>query len=308
LQILSTRINYLTAIIWCPFGEFGGEKMYNPSQPQYGNYNPQYGNTPIPEMGGQTQDPIREQKRKWAKSSKIGIALFLGAFGAYIVGIPTVIVCIGILLILGAFGLGIAGYVMMIRGGNAFPKPHKALVIASLIILISGVIIALILSLAFTDTASSSVWGAGLDGTYSGEEIIDTWDSQQSGLWVGMVTAVFFTAAWAMLFFVPSKKWGKILIVVYVVISLSLSGAGILMKNSFIDEAKGDIDPDKEYSLDEYNELNMDLSIKSLVAGLLGLISLIILIIIAIGAFINVKKMEEELKPKLDNRLYDLKI
>ena len=88
---------------------------------------------------------------------------------------------------------------------------------------------------------------------------------------------------------------------------MNLSGS-IFMKYSFIDDAIADIDPDAEYSLDEYNELSRDLSVRLLMGNLVNLVPTFVLIVIAVGAFINTKKMEEELKPKMDDRLYNLSI
>ncbi|MGA1847799.1 MAG: hypothetical protein ACMUHB_00535 [Thermoplasmatota archaeon] len=259
-----------------------------------------------PSMDAPRRDPLREEKHRKMKATRIGLALFLGAFASYIVGIPTMIICIGFFLLLGAIGLGIAGYVMMIKGGDALQKPHKTLVILSLVIMIASIFVGVILGLVVTGMGNYDFdWGLE-EKTYSGAEVKEELETLQRGVWTGIVTTILTSGAWAMLFFIPSKKWGKILIVVYVVLAILLAVTSAGLKYVMIQNEIDDIEDDDLYSRTEKDTLISDLNLRLILPGLMGFIASILLVIIAIGAYLNVKKMEQELEPKLDPRLYSI--
>lgn len=252
----------------------------------------------------QLQDPQKESRKKALKRTKIGIALFLGAFGAAIVGIPTLIVCIGFLFMLGAIGLGIAGFILMIIGGNAFPKPHRILVISSLCLMIFTIFIAIILAfMTVGDYDYNYSWSL-TEKEYTGEEIKEDLEPRQNSSWTPIVTTIFTSAAWGMLFFMPSKKWGRIMIVVYIGLAIMLAVAASVFQYAIIENEKNSIDDNEQFTQTEKNKIDSDLSLKLILPSLLGLLPFILLIIIAFGAYSNVKKLEQELEYKPPSPLH----
>ena len=127
-------------------------------------------------------------------------------------------------------------------------------------------------------------------------------------MWIPIVTALFFSVALSMLFLIPSRKWGKILIPVYIALSLAFAGGEMFLKQNAIDDAVSDIDPEEVYTDEDYQKKGLDLTLKLLVIDLINLVPVILLLIIGVGALMNTKKLEEELKPKMDSRLYSLKL
>ncbi len=279
--------------------------MYNPNQQPYGSYSPQYGN----QQNSFSENSPDGLKKKKLKQTKIGLGLLLGAVGCQIVALLAApITCIAGLLGLGVFGLGLSAYIMLLLGSKAIERPHKTLLISSMVIIgIAFLIMMAIAGVAIIGTLDSIAGTTSQD--FTGQEIRDIFEITRSMAFIAIVPNIMMSFAYAMILFKPAKKWGRTMLGVFLGIAvLSSIGAAFTTYNltgDLIDE----IDPDRDdYDTEDFTSFQQDATMNGWLAGLLHVPEYIIYLIVGFGAFFNVKKMEEEYQPKLDNRLYDLQL
>ncbi len=283
-------------------GKIGGEKMddYNPSQFYSQGASP--GSYYDPGYGGQPQQvltPQQEEKRKKMKQTKIGLGLLMGAIGCMIFSILLAPVpCIGGLMGLGTFGLGLSAFILMLLGANAIEKPHKTLLIVSFGIMILAFLTSIIIAIMAVSSSLGPLWSGGLTDTITGQEMRDFFDNIRTMTFLSFIPNMLFAVSFAMILYKPARKWGRPLLGVFIGLAL-LSSIGVVLINytltgNIIDE----IDPDREdYSLDDLTSFQEEMTTHSWIAGLLRVPEYILYLIICIGAFLNVKRMEEDLIP-----------
>jgi hypothetical protein len=106
----------------------------------------------------------------------------------------------------------------------------------------------------------------------------------------------------------PSKKWGKYLIALFVILSALLITTSLLMQVEIHQEHISSVQYDRLYSQSEYQDIRTDLITEEMPALAVSVIPHLILMGILVGAFLNIRKMENDCQPRMDDRLKDLKL
>jgi len=252
-------------------------------------------------------DPLREEKYRKMKSTKIGMALILGTIGCLLIGaLATPVPCIGALLGLGALGLGIAGYVMMIKGGDAIEGPHRTLVITSIVVISIAVFGSVVIAVMGAMASMGSLMGSAWDGTFTGQDLKDYFESLLPLIYVGVVTNILISIAFVLIFIQPSKKWGKVMIGIYIGLSVIMIPASSYVSYTMTKDIIDDIDVAADYDQEKLEEFQNDQTSNNWIVSVMRVPEYVLLLIIGFGALFNVKKMEQELEPKLDPRLYSI--
>jgi len=253
--------------------------------------------------------PSQEMKRKGLKKTKIGLALLMGAVGCQIASLLlSPVPCLNSLLRLGALGLGISAYILLLIGAKAIEKPHKMLVITSMVIIGIAVFITIVAYIIVAMGAVSSLIGSASDTGISGEGMRDYMETIRMIAFVGIVPSIAIAVAYAMVVFKLTKKWGKTLLGVYIGLAVIGSIAGAFITYSLLGDVIDTIDASREYDDQEIQDIQQEQIIKSWIGSLIRAPEYIVYLVAVLGAFLNVKKMEEDSKPKLDSRLYDIRL
>jgi hypothetical protein len=106
----------------------------------------------------------------------------------------------------------------------------------------------------------------------------------------------------------PSKKWGKYLIAAFIILSMVLITASLIMQTETYQEHISSVQYDATYSQTDYQEIRMELAVDEIPAFAISAIPHLLLLAILVGAFMNVRKLESENQPRKDDRLRDLKL
>lgn len=292
-------------------GKIGGEKMedYDPSPP-YGQgaspggyYDPGYGGKPQQQM----VTPPQVEKKKKMKQTKIGLGLLMGAIGCMIFSILTSPVpCIGGLMGLGTLGLGISAFILLLLGANAIEKPHKTLLIISLGIMILAFLTSIIIVIMTVSSSLGTLMSGGLTDTITGQEMRDFFKMIRTMAFFSFIPNILFAVSYALILYKPARKWGRPLLGIFIGLALLSSIGVVLINYTLTGNIMDEIDPNRDdYSLDDMESFQKDMTTNSWIAGLLRVPEYILYLIICIGAFLNVKSMEEELKPRSYDRSYN---
>ncbi|MGA1872865.1 MAG: hypothetical protein ACMUHY_04275 [Thermoplasmatota archaeon] len=275
-------------------------------QPPGGYQGQGYGAMP---GGGYTESP-GEVKRRKLKQTRIGIGLLMGAIGCVLVAIlASPVPCIPALLGIGVLGLGISAYILLLMGAGALEKPHRTLVITSLVIIIIAYFITVIIAVMAVFSSVVPLMGSSSDETLTGQDMKDFFETVRIMAFFSIIPNVMMAVGYAMILFKPAKKWGRPLLGVFIGLAFLTSIGGALISYTLTGNIIDDIDLDRgDYELEDVQELQQDVTINSWLAGLIRVPEYIIYLIVAAGALLNVKRMEDELKPKLDDRLYNIKL
>jgi hypothetical protein len=251
-----------------------------------------------------------EIKRKKLKQTKIGIGLLIGAVGCMILGLLLApIPCIGALLSLGMLGLGISAYILMLLGANAIEKTHKTLLITSMVLIIIAFLFTIVIAIMTVFASMGTLMGSTSSDEISGQDMRDFFESIRTIAFVGLFPNMLMAIGYAMILFKPAKKWGRPLLGVFLGLAVLSSIGSVMISYTLMGDIIDEIDPNKDdYTLDDMTSFQKDITMNSWAAGLVRVPEYIIYLIVAIGAFINVKHMEEKAAPKLDSRLYDLRL
>jgi hypothetical protein len=250
-----------------------------------------------------------EQKYRDIKKTKIGLAFLLGGASASLLALATVMIsCLAGLLTLTGFALMIVGYIFMIRGRKALKGSHQRLVFVALVYFIIAIILSLTMGLFISGPPDLDLAQRMTKGEITGTDIQDTMEREQESLLPSAITGSMTAVAWGLIVFMPSKKWGRILIGAFIVLSMILITTSLMMQTHIYQESINSIQYDEMYSLTDYQDIRIDLLKDQLPAYIVGAIPQILLIIVLVGAFLNIRNMEEKNKPSMDNRLDDLKL
>ena len=251
--------------------------------------------------------PPQEEKRKKMKQTKIGLGLLMGAIGCMIFSILLAPVpCIGGLMGLGTLGLGVSAFILMLLGANAIEKPHKTLLIVSLGIMILAFLTSIIIAIMAVSSSLGPLWSGGLTNTITGQEMRDFFENIRTMAFLSFIPNILFAVSYALILYKPARKWGRPLLGVFIGLALLSSMGVVLINYSIAGNTMEKIDPNRDdYSLDEMESFQKDMTTKIWIAGLLRVPEYILYLIICIGAFLNVKSMEEELKQGSYDRSYN---
>ena len=150
---------------------------------------------------------------------------------------------------------------------------------------------------------------SGLNEDFSGEDIRGIFETARSAAFISIVPNILLAVAYAMVLFKPAKSWGRPMLGVFIGLAVLSSIGGAFISYTLTGDLIDEIDPDREdYTADDVTSFQQDATMNGWIAGLVRLPEYIIYLIVAIGAFMNVKKMEEELQPKMDSRLHNIRL
>jgi hypothetical protein len=251
----------------------------------------------------------QEKKYKDLKSTKMGLAFLMGGAASGILAVSVMMVsCLSGLLSLAGLALVIVGFVFMIKGRKSLGKVHSKLVLVALAYFILAAVLSIGMSMIVSGPPDFDLLVRMTEEEVIGSDIMDTLDREQENLLPGVIAASISALSWALVAFMPSKKWGKYLIALFVILSVVLVTAGLLMQTEIFEEHIAKVQYNKYYSQTDYRELRGDLVMDQMPAMLLSAIPQLLLIIILVGAFLNMRKKENENQPRMDSRLKDLSL
>ncbi len=283
--------------------DYDPSQVYGQGASLGGYYDPSYGGQPQQQM----PTPPHEEKRKKMKQTKIGLGLLMGAIGCMIFSLLLAPVpCIGGLMGLGTLGLGLSAFILMLLGASAIEKPHKTLLIVSLGIMILAFLTSIAIAIMAVTSSLGPLWSGGVTETITGQEMRDFFENIRTMSFLSFIPNILFAVSYAMILYKPARKWGKPLLGVFIGLALISSIGVFLINYNLTGDIIDEIDPDREdYSLDDMTSFQEEMTTRSWIAGLLRVPEYILYLIICIGAFFNVRSMEEELEPISDNRFYE---
>ncbi|MBN1390388.1 MAG: hypothetical protein JXA22_07090 [Candidatus Thermoplasmatota archaeon] len=260
--------------------------------------------------GGQGTDRFQEAKRKGLKQTRMGLGLLLGAIACMILSmLAAPIACISSILGLGVLGLGISALIMMLLGANAMEKPHRTLLLIALVIVIIAILVTMVIAMITALLSMGSILGSAGGEGFGGQELRDLFENVRSLVFFSIIPNIMLAVGYAMILYKPAKMWGRVLLGVFLCLSLITSIGAAALTYSLTGEVIDGIDPEREdYDADEIDELQKEVTMNSRMAGLLRVPEYMIYLAVAIGAFLNVKKMEEGIGSRLDDRLYGLEL
>ena len=184
------------------------------------------------------------------------------------------------------------------------PKHKRPFGVIIIAFLLSIIVVAVTVFISLT-----SLMGSSSSENFTGEEIRNFFQNMRSIAFLGLFPNLLMAIGYALILFKPAKKWGRPLLGVFVGLAVLSSIGSVLINYSLMDNVIEEIDPDKDdYTLDDMTSFQQDITMNSWAAGLVRVPEYLIYLVVAIGAFINVKQMEDKEAPKLDSRLYDLKL
>ncbi|MBN1540120.1 MAG: hypothetical protein JW939_08250 [Candidatus Thermoplasmatota archaeon] len=277
---------------------------------QYGQNDHQYGQSYYGTSGKQEADRAREEKRKKLKQTRTGLGLLLGAITCMILSLLAApVICINSILGLGTLGLGISAFIMMLLGANAIEKPHRTLLIISLVIIIIAYLVTMVLAVVSVFASMGSLLSGVSEEGIGGNEIRDLFENVRTIAFLSIIPGIMMAVGYALILYKPAKNWGRPLLGVFLGLSLLTSIGAAALTYSLTGDVIEGIDPDREdYDADDMEDLQTDVTMNGWMAGLLRVPEYLIYLAVAIGAFLNVKKMEEEMEPRLDDRLYNIEL
>jgi hypothetical protein len=216
--------------------------------------------------------------------------------------------CLSGLLSLTGLSLMIVGYIFMIRGRNALKGAHSKLVFLALAYFIMAALLSIGMSLIVSGPPDFDLAVSMTEDEIKGSDIMDTLEREQVNLLPGVIAASISALSWALIAFMPSKKWGKYLIALFVILSALLITTSLLMQVEIHQEHISSVQYDRLYSQSEYQDIRTDLITEEMPALAVSVIPHLILMGILVGAFLNIRKMENDCQPRMDDRLKDLKL
>jgi hypothetical protein len=214
------------------------------------------------EETSQAENEPWEKKRNYYKKTEIGTYLLIGGFTLSIfTAILSLVPCIGLLTGLVSFGLIVAGFAMLLAGCGGFPRSHRVLLLVSLMLLIGGFIITLGVNLIGGIISITSI-GASRDHV-TGEDLRDMFNSTIPFLYISILPAIMISVGFVLALYRITTRAGKALLISFLVLSIGFNIISPFLREEAIRDVTDDIDPDREYEVDEISKTTEDLASKS---------------------------------------------
>jgi hypothetical protein len=251
----------------------------------------------------------REQKRLALKKSRLGFAFLMGGAASSILATFSILIsCLSALLSVTGFALTIVGYIFLIRGRKALPRAHSRLVYLALVYFLLSIVLSIGMTFVIGGGPDLERSRRMMEEEISGQDIIDTWEGDQESLLPGAVVGSMTVLSWALLVFIPSKKIGRILICVYVILAIILITASLMIQAEIYQENINDVNYYQTYEQEDYQEMGMELLAERLPALSITVIPNLLLIGIIFMVFRDIKKKEDLYQPRIDDKLKDLQL
>lgn len=231
-----------------------------------------------------------EKQRSYYKKTEIGTYLLLGGFSLSILAtIATPRPCMGALIGLASLGLIIAGFVMLLAGCGGFPRSHRIFLLISLILLIAGFVISL--GVGLIGGIISSLGIISNPEKITGEDLRDMYKSTIPILYISILPAFMISVGYVLALYKITTKAGKAVLISFLVLSVVFIVISPVLREEAIRDVVDDIDPDREYEVEEISDTANELTMRSYPIQILASLPEILLVVAALLTALRIRSL-----------------
>ncbi len=232
-------------------------------------------------------DKLESVKRTRLGVVILGVSVLLMII-SYLLPPVSLIACLTQLFGLIATIGSVVGLVLIARGSSAFSREHVWLTRAALIFVLISVFLLFVFFVTSIIINAVRVAGMDLDKGAPGSDLRDLFRMQIYLTWIGFIPSFIMMGSYLLGLWGITPKWGKVVLGMFILATLgSMIGGGFLIQDQLEGEIN-EIDPEKEYDVEDYTEMGTEIAMKAYTAGMMRLAYLVLLLVASVSSLLYV--------------------